>query len=107
MHIKRLEADLDLGPCCACGREGPEVRTLVMLDRKAHIPGAGWGNAAIGLPADGAIAVLCDNCLEAGSEPTQVVYGFAASKQRRPLEELTEPFGMADGSAAAGLVNRD
>ena len=95
MHTRRLDADLDLGPCCACSREGSEVRTLLMLDRKAHIPGTGWGNAAAGLPADGAIAVLCDNCLETGSELTQVVYGFVASKERRPLEELTEPFGVA------------
>ncbi|MFO1431457.1 MAG: hypothetical protein U1F76_15150 [Candidatus Competibacteraceae bacterium] len=100
MHTRRLDADLDLGPCCACGREGPEVRTLMLLNRKAHIAGTGWGHAATGLPADGAIAVLCDNCLEIGCEPTQVVYGFTIDKERRPIEELAEPFGRDDSDAA-------
>ena len=49
----------DLGPCCCCG--GTErVRDIVMLSRKAPVPGTGWGCVVCGLPNDGASYVCCD-----------------------------------------------
>jgi len=52
----------DLGSCCGCGtHEG--VNNTVMLPYRAPVPGKGWGCFVCGLPLDGAIAVLCDECL--------------------------------------------
>lgn len=76
---------IDLGPCCTCGtRSG--VRNIVMLEQLAPLPGTGWGCAVCGLPADGAIAVVCDACLE---QPiTHACVGYADRGLRVPLTQL-------------------
>ena len=53
----------NLGPCCICKCK-ERVRNIVALDRKAPMPGRGWGCCVCELPSDGACAVLCDRCLE-------------------------------------------
>jgi hypothetical protein len=79
---------VDLGPCCAC--EGiRDVRNVVMLDKKAPLPGRGWGCVVCGLPLDGAVAVLCDDCLENGREPQMACRGYPAEDGRVPIGELT------------------
>lgn len=88
--------DEDLGTCCVCGcNEG--VINIVNLPYKTFISGTGWGNLLTGLPADGAIAVLCDRCFDNFEEKNlkDVVYGYATEKQRRPFSELNqdETFG--------------
>lgn len=52
----------DLGPCCICGKEDG-VGNIIMLDRRAPVPGHGWGCFQCDLPMDGAVSVLCDGCL--------------------------------------------
>lgn len=52
----------DLGVCCAC-RTRPAIG-LVMLAVRAPVPGTGWGCVVCGLPQDGAVAVLCEDCGE-------------------------------------------
>ena len=52
-----------LGPCCQCEcTDG--VRNIFLLNRRGAIPGRGWGCVVCGLPPDGAVAVLCDACVE-------------------------------------------
>lgn len=86
-----MAEELDFGPCCAC--EGLElVRNMMMLDKKASVPGTGWGCVVCHLPSDGAIAVICDGCLESHAEIRFAVYGYVIHKQREKIEELTEPF---------------
>lgn len=53
---------IPLGPCCVCERRGG-VRNVLQLEFKSPSPGKGWGCLQCGLPADGAIAVVCDQCL--------------------------------------------
>jgi len=79
--------DLILGPCCACGKEGPDVRNIMMLHRLSPTPGRGWGCIQCGLPMDYAIAVLCDGCLEAKAEIRFVCTGYPASDGRTPIED--------------------
>lgn len=59
---------VDLGPCCRCGRDEGNVRTLVMLNHRTFYAGPepknAWGCAQCGLPSIGAIASLCDQCAE-------------------------------------------
>jgi len=77
----------DLGPCCVCLRTGSEVRNLLMLERKAPMPGRGWGCFTCGLPFDGAVAVVCDGCLHA---PLRFACrGYPAEDGRVPIESLT------------------
>ena len=88
-----MDDDLDLGPCCACGKEGPEVRHIVCLHQRSPTPGKGWGCLVCQLPPDGAVAVLCDDCLESEAEIVDVCVGRPGTDGRMPLRELSdEPF---------------
>lgn len=78
-----------LGKCCVCGCEGQSVRNIMMIHRAAPEKGTGWGCVVCGLPADGAIAVLCDGCIESEKEPRFVCEGFPAENNRVPIESLT------------------
>jgi hypothetical protein len=79
---------LDLGTCCACGgTQG--VRNVIMLDKKAPIPGRGWGCVVCKLPLDGAIAVLCDDCLDSKAEIRFACRGYPATDGRVPIGELS------------------
>lgn len=68
-----------------------------MLEVKAPKPGYGcWGCFQCGLPLEGAIAVLCDNCLEEHTQNGRPIslacVGPPSENQRVPLVSLTEPF---------------
>lgn len=84
------EDDLDIAQirCCAC--EACGARNVMMLPRCGPTPGKGWGCFLCDLPMDGAIAVLCDACLETNAEPKFVVVGFLASGERMPIDKLPE-----------------
>lgn len=60
-----LRYDFEMGAtrrCCACGELREDVHNVVCLPVKAPIPGTGWGCVECGLPADGALALVCDSC---------------------------------------------
>lgn len=84
----------DLGPCCICRGTGEDVRNVIMLKKKAPIPGKGWGCLQCGLPMDGAAAVLCDFCLMTyrarGEEILKYVCrGYPASDGRVAIQTLS------------------
>lgn len=79
---------IDLGPCCHC-ESTAGVNTILMLKRRGPVAGIGWGCFQCGLPFDGAVAVLCDGCLEAGREIKFVCKG-RVDGGRVPVEELSE-----------------
>jgi len=84
------DSTTDLGSCCGCGtREG--VRNVMMLNMRAPVPGTGWGCVVCDLPSDGAVAVLCDACLD---RPVKnVCVGFAKDDKRVSVETLSSaPF---------------
>lgn len=80
-----------LGTCCLCETD-KEVRNILSLPKKSPTPGAGWGCMICELPPDGAMAVVCDACLEqirAGvAQPKLACRGEAATGGRIPIEEL-------------------
>lgn len=82
----------DYGPCCACGSRR-RVRTFVMLDAKAPVPGTGWGCVVCNLPPDGALAVICDACAAAGGRrgetpPVREVFaGYPNDGRRVPVAD--------------------
>ncbi|MEH2067866.1 MAG: hypothetical protein V7K47_06820 [Nostoc sp.] len=87
---------LDLGPCCGCGSTEVRAQNILTLDKKAPVPGTGWSCMVCGIPADGAIAVVCDECLAQLKQGHEVlkyaVYGDALDKLRCNIHELTEAF---------------
>lgn len=86
-------SDDDLGPCCACGKEGPDVRNILCLHQKGPTPGKGWGCFTCGLPPDGAVAVLCDDCLANAAVEIRFVCLGWPREGRIPIEDLPfEPF---------------
>lgn len=79
----------NLAPCCGCA--GAErVRNIFMLPRRGPSPGKGWGCIVCGLPNDGAIAVMCDTCVDNAVDPQFVVVGYAKSGRRMPVSDLTD-----------------
>ena len=83
--------ELDLGPCCSCFGV-IDVRNILCLEKRAPVPGTGWGCVVCNLPLDGALAVVCDACLEAESPIVCAVHGLPVEKGRCALSALTEPF---------------
>jgi hypothetical protein len=77
----------DLGPCCNCGATAGVINVM-MLDKRAPTPGKGWGCVVCNLPADGAVAVLCDDCVE---QPIKAVCdGYPNEGKRVPIEQLSD-----------------
>ena len=89
-----------LGTCCIC-RSLENVFNIINLPYRTFIPGTGWGNVECSLPADGAIAVICNDCMQDGFDIESlqdVVYDYAFQKQRKPFLEVTknEEFGLEE-----------
>lgn len=89
------DPDLKLGPCCGCGRDDVAVGNIVTLEVKNQVPGHGWGCMICNLPADGACAVLCNECIEgfltADLKLRFACRGYPAHDGRVPIAELTVP----------------
>lgn len=83
----------DLGPCCACSTTF-NVRNIMCMPFKSPEPGYGWGCMECGLPPDGAVAFICDNCLDEEIEIQYIAVGPTAEHRRYPISMLTntEPF---------------
>lgn len=73
---------IDLGACCACGKQDETVRNLIMLPEKAPVEGTGWGCSVCGLASDGAMAVICDRCLLNKVEIRWAINGYATGCER-------------------------
>ena len=54
--------DEDYGSCCICESQ-TDVRNIIQLDYKVKSE-SGWGCVQCGLPAEGAVAIVCDACIE-------------------------------------------
>lgn len=82
----------ELGPCCICETESSTVRNIIMLAQKAPVSGTGWGCLVCGLPADGAVVVLCDGCYDtwrAGEAALRFACaGYPADGERVAVAEL-------------------
>ena len=76
-----------VGACCACGVT-TTLRNVMFLDQKAPVAGKGWGCVVCDLPLDGAIALLCDECVANGREPIEALAGDVESGLRVPVEQL-------------------
>lgn len=85
-----------LGKCCICESEHQTVRNIVMLSVRALEPGIGcWGCLQCDLPTAGAVAVLCDDCLEEHRKGLKIVMacvGAPGENRRIRVSKLTEPF---------------
>lgn len=81
-----------LGRCCQCEKESDEVVNIVCVPRRSVEPGNGcWGCVVCGLRPEGAVAVLCDGCLEKLGETGEIMPKFVCLgspwRNRRMLTE--------------------
>lgn len=79
------------GRCCACGKEKP-LRNFMCIAKRHPTPGKGWGCVVCEVPPDGAVAAICDDCLESQATIVEVCAGYPPEAGRVPLSALTEPF---------------
>lgn len=87
--------DLTNGTCCACGGHA-DLATFLMLPFRAPVPGTGWGCVVCGLPPDGAIAAICDEC--AGPiASTRQAPGLKYVCLGRPLAGRVTPYSPDSG----------
>lgn len=79
-----------LGACCNCGIEDETVRNIIMLNQRSPEPGIGcWGCFACDLEQAGAVAVLCDACLEeSNGQPKSICLGSPADNRRLDVKQL-------------------
>ena len=88
--------NLKLGNCCACERENETVRNAVMLDKKIPSEKGGWGCFVCGLEPHGAVAVLCDECLDKyAAQKLEIKFaclGYPGENRRIEIEKLKEDF---------------
>jgi hypothetical protein len=79
----------DLGLCCTCGTA--KATTIVMLNRRGPEPSVGWGCVVCDLPRDGAVAVVCKQCV--GKPLASVCAGYPEENRRVPIDQISsEPF---------------
>jgi hypothetical protein len=95
MHegLFRPHSHIQPGACCHCQRDVTEVGglvNLVFLKRRAPVAGTGWGCCICGIPEDGAIAILCNECFQAGKPILFVCEGLVLENKRTPIESLSE-----------------
>ena len=79
----------DFGPCCACGSHDKSARNIICLHKKAPLFAIGWGCLICGLSSDGAIAVVCDDCLHDGIEILYACASYADRPDRIPISQLS------------------
>src|SRR3990167_6155840 len=91
--LPNFPEDFDLGDCCSCGKQDSTVRNILCLNIAAPIPGTGWGCVLCGLKPDGAIAALCDGCLEHERPIRYIVSGYARKHKRQLLMQNQPWFG--------------
>lgn len=67
---------------------------MVALQKRASVPGTGWGCVVCGLSANGALAVLCDICVSQKPLPgiKFAIDGYARNKARISLSLLEQDF---------------
>jgi hypothetical protein len=86
-----------LGPCCICERDtAGSVHNVIMLPFRNQVPGHGWGCVVCDMPADGATAVVCDECIELWRSGERdlafACRGWPGTDGRMPIGELSEVF---------------
>jgi hypothetical protein len=88
---------VEIGDCCHCLRNCLEVGTivnLIFLKQRAPVAGTGWGCQTCGIPEDGAMAVLCEECHKESKPILYACMGLVTDNNRVPIESLSkEPFG--------------
>jgi hypothetical protein len=83
---------VELGKCCSCERPDG-VRNVVLLEMLSPTPGRGWHCAECGLPPNGAVAVVCDDCFRVRRPLRWVCTGYPGTDGRTSWAELQQvPF---------------
>lgn len=101
-----------VGPCCRCGKKGgPDVRQIIALSFEAPQENTGWGCIVCDLPNNGAVAVVCDSCLDLclknSAEIKFVLDGWPAEGKRLPIDQLEKKHFDHDHKKHPELAHRN
>ena len=77
----------DYGACCICESEGADVRNLIQLDYKVKSE-SGCGCRRCGLAAEGAVAVVCDGCMEPELDTHAIRFLMDGRQNRMPVQPV-------------------
>lgn len=79
-----------VGTCCACRRADVGLRNVVCMTFRAPESafGKGWGCVVCAIPGNGALAVICDNCMGREAPIVDVCAGYLAEPARAEAEPL-------------------
>jgi hypothetical protein len=77
----------DLGSCCCCERPDG-VHNVIMLEIQSPTPGQGWHCPICGLPPNGCIAVVCDECFQAQRNLRWVCTGHPLTDGRTRWDKI-------------------
>jgi hypothetical protein len=75
------------GACCAC-RRLRELSYVIEVEQLAPRPGRGWDCRRCGLPADGALAAICEEC----------------ARTRRQIRDVCQSWVWEEGRVARGRL---
>ena len=80
--------------CCSCAELKKTVRNFLCVPALGPSPGKGWGCVVCDIPANGAVAILCDDCIAQGDPPIQfIIEGSAFEGKLIPwLPDQAIPF---------------
>lgn len=82
----------DLGPCCIC-ESTKDVDNLLQLDFKVKSESC-WGCWQCGLPVEGAVAAVCDACMEKYKDDvdieTKLKFLMDTAERRIPMPPVEE-----------------
>jgi hypothetical protein len=87
MNFGRKPHSKDLGPCCTCNLK--PATTVVFVNERAPIDGTGWGCLRCGIPPNGAVSVICEDCKKKQIPIKKVCVGKPAEGRRALLEMTT------------------
>lgn len=90
-----MDEGLVLGSCCICLKEDETVGNMIGLHFEAPVPGTGWGCSKCGKPSDGALTVVCDQCLEDHQDKIDtavkhVIKGWPGKKKRVAIKDVDQ-----------------
>ena len=85
--------EMDLGACCICEKNDDTVIKVLAMHFRAPVDGTGWGCFQCKRPSNGALVVVCDECLETydGKIDTSlkfVINGYPAKRKRIAIAQV-------------------
>ena len=84
-----MNSPKNYGACCICEAETADVQNIIMLDYKTRSESV-WGCYVCWLPFEGAVACVCDTCIEKYDNVEAEIKFLMDSHRRIPVPPVEE-----------------